>query len=153
MGKSQGQFDMIEVSHWWLCVPKLLTILNPCKTQVLLSRIEKKTFLFEIVVFLTVLLIRILMFLASESASGFVSYKYESGSGSFHHAKLVGKILISTVFWLLFDSLSLKNDVNVPVFWIRMFLSLPDPHPDALVRGTDPHSDPYQNVTDPQHWF
>jgi hypothetical protein len=36
----------------------------------------------------------------------------------------------------------LKNDVNLPVFliriWIRMFLGLPDPHPDPLVRGTDP---------------
>jgi hypothetical protein len=27
------------------------------------------------------------------------------------------------------------------VFRIRMFFDLPDPHPD-----------PYQNVTDPQHW-
>ncbi len=38
---------------------------------------------------------------------------------------------------------SLKNDVNVLVVriqirWIRMFLGLPDPHPDPLVRGTDP---------------
>jgi hypothetical protein len=46
---------------------------------------------------------------------------------------------------LFYDFLSLKNDVNVPVFQIRirrirMFLVLPDPHPD-----------PYQNVTEPQH--
>jgi hypothetical protein len=35
-----------------------------------------------------------------------------------------------------------------------MFLGLPDPHPDhPLVRGSeDPDPDPYQNVTDPQHW-
>jgi hypothetical protein len=35
-------------------------------------------------------------------------------------------------------TLSLKNDVYVPVFRIRMFLGLPDPHPDPLVRDTDP---------------
>ncbi len=34
-----------------------------------------------------------------------------------------------------------------------MFLGLPDQHPDPLVRGTDPRPDPYQNVTDPQHWI
>ncbi len=37
-----------------------------------------------------------------------------------------------------------------------MFSGLPDP--DPLVRGMDPESegtdpDPYQNVTDPQHWL
>ncbi len=36
----------------------------------------------------------------------------------------------------------MKNDVNVPLFRIRirrirMFLCLPDPHPDLLVKGTD----------------
>jgi hypothetical protein len=32
-----------------------------------------------------------------------------------------------------------------------MVLDLPDPHPDPLVRSTDPnpHPDSYQNVTDP----
>jgi hypothetical protein len=75
-----------------------------------------------------------------------VSHKY--GSGSIHQAK----------------RFILKNDVNVPVcrIWLRirrnlMFLGLPDPHLDPLVRGTDPrmdpHPDPYQNVTDPQNWF
>jgi hypothetical protein len=71
------------------------------------------------------------------------SHKY--GSGSFHHqANIVRKTLISTVFLLLlYDFLSLKNDVNVPVFrirMIRMFSGLPYPHPDPLVRdtGTDP---------------
>jgi hypothetical protein len=50
----------------------------------------------------------------------------------------VGKI--STVFLLLYDFLSLKNDVNVPVFQVRMFLGLPDPHPNPLVKRyrTDP---------------
>ncbi len=62
------------------------------------------------------------------------------GSGSFHHkAKIAGKTLISTVLWLLNEFWSLKNDVNVPLFRIRirMFLGLPDPHPDPLVRGMD----------------
>jgi len=37
------------------------------------------------------------------------------GSGSFHHqAKTAKKTFISTVLRLLFDFLSLKNDVNVP---------------------------------------
>jgi hypothetical protein len=25
--------------------------------------------------------------------------------------------------------------------------------PDLLDKGTDPDADPYQNVTDPQHWL
>ncbi len=45
--------------------------------------------------------------------SGSISQRY--GSGSFYHqAKIVRKTLISTVLWLLFDFLSLKNDVKVP---------------------------------------
>jgi hypothetical protein len=60
------------------------------------------------------------------SAFGSVSHKYRAASGSFCHR----------------DFLSLKNDVNVPVFRIRirfrMFLALPDPHLDPLVRGADP---------------
>ena len=81
------------------------------------------------------------------SGSGSMSLKYGSGSGSgsgsFHHqVKIVRKTFISTVLWLLYDFLSLKNDVNVPVFRIRtrrfrMFLGLPDPNPDPLVRGMD----------------
>jgi hypothetical protein len=69
--------------------------------------------------------------------------KYRSGSGSFHHqAKILRKTLISTVFLPLCDFLSLKNDVNVPVFRIRIriFLGLPDPHPDPLevfIRGSE----------------
>jgi hypothetical protein len=43
---------------------------------------------------------------------------------------------------LLYDFLSLKNDVNVPVsrirIRIRMFLRLPDQHPETLVRDMDP---------------
>ncbi len=45
--------------------------------------------------------------------SGSVSQR--SGSRSFYHeAKIVSKTLIPTVLWLIFDFLSLKNDVNVP---------------------------------------
>jgi hypothetical protein len=44
---------------------------------------------------------------------GSVSQRY--GSGSFYHqAKTVRKTLIPNVLELLFDFLSLKNDVNVP---------------------------------------
>ncbi len=47
--------------------------------------------------------------------SGSTSQRYESGSGSFYHkAKILRKTVISTVLWLLFDFLSLKNDVKVP---------------------------------------
>ncbi len=56
-------------------------------------------------------------------------------------AKIVRKTLISIVLWLLYDFyLYRMNDVNLLAFQIqiRMFLGLPDPHPDPLVRGTDP---------------
>jgi hypothetical protein len=47
------------------------------------------------------------------SGAGPSSQRY--GSRSFYHqAKIVRKTLIPTVLWLLFDFLSLKNDVNVP---------------------------------------
>jgi hypothetical protein len=81
------------------------------------------------------------------TASGSVSHKGGSDSGSFHHqAKILRKTLISTVWWL-------------PVFRFRilrsrMFLGLPDPHPDPLdrgigIRGFGPASG---SVSDPQHW-
>ncbi len=61
------------------------------------------------------------------TASGSVSHKYGSSSGSesFHHQAKNGR---KTVLWLLYDFL--------PVFQIRirMFLGLPDP----LDRGRDP---------------
>jgi hypothetical protein len=38
---------------------------------------------------------------------------------------------------------------RIRIHRVHMFLALPSPHPDPLVRGTDPD----QNVTDPQHWF
>ncbi len=57
---------------------------------------------------------------------------------SFHQqAKIVRKTLVPTVLYcgLLYDFLSLKNDINVPAL-----LGLPDQHSDPLVRGTDPRS-------------
>jgi hypothetical protein len=46
--------------------------------------------------------------------------------------------------------LTLKRQDFVQIFfWIRMFLGLLDP--DPLVSCTDPASEPYQNITDPQH--
>jgi hypothetical protein len=43
------------------------------------------------------------------------SFCQRYGSGSFYHqAKTVRKTLIPTFLGLLFDFLSLKNDVNVP---------------------------------------
>ncbi len=53
------------------------------------------------------------VFGAPGSGSGSISQRH--GSGSFYHqAKIVRKILISTVLRLLYDFLSLKNNVNVP---------------------------------------
>jgi hypothetical protein len=51
--------------------------------------------------------------------SGSISQRYGSESGSqsgslYHQAKIVRKALIPTVFWLLLNFISLKNDVNVP---------------------------------------
>jgi hypothetical protein len=49
--------------------------------------------------------------------SRFVGQRYRSGSGSGffqHQAKIVRKAFSSIVFRLIFDFLSLKNDVNVP---------------------------------------
>jgi hypothetical protein len=49
------------------------------------------------------------------SASGSIIYLYGSGSGSLHQqAKTRRKTLISTVLWLLYGFLSLKNDVRAP---------------------------------------
>ncbi len=90
------------------------------------------------------------------------------GSGSFYHqAKIVRKTLIPTVLLLLFDFLSLENDVNVPsksnkqqkLFLTNLFFvgllkvngensripgSISQRHGSA-----DP--DPHKNVMDPQH--
>ncbi len=44
--------------------------------------------------------------------SGSISATYESGS-FYHQAKIARKTLIPIVLWLLYDFLSLENDVNV----------------------------------------
>ncbi len=83
-----------------------------------------------------------------ESAPGSVSHKYGSGQDPALdlQSKLVRKTLDFHCVVQCVTSLRLflKNDVNVPVFQIRirihMFWGLPDPLPD-----------PYQDVTDPQY--
>ncbi len=75
---------------------------------------------------------------------------------------------LPTALWLLYDFLSLKNDVNENVpsksikqkkgQWGKGLEPEPypatdpesEPYPDPLIRGANP--DPYHNVTDPQHW-
>jgi hypothetical protein len=55
------------------------------------------------------------LYVFGPSGSGSGSISQRSGPGSFYHnGKIVRKTLISTVLLLLFDFLSLKNDVNVP---------------------------------------
>jgi hypothetical protein len=87
-------------------------------------------------------------------------YGSGSGSGSFYYnqAKIVRKPLISSVLWLLHDFVSLKSNQQKNLeheiifschHW-RKYQDLDSyPDPNRLVRGTDP----YQNVTDPQHWL
>ncbi len=85
---------------------------------------------------------------------------FASGSGFFDQQAKKRKTLISTILWLLYVFLSLKNYVNVPskrnkhkhlektnYILLTSWRSLtkragsgaePDPHPDPLVKGTDP---------------
>ncbi len=103
--------------------------------------------------------------------SGSVSTRYgsESGSGSFYHQpKVVSKILIPTVLWLLYDFLFSKNDVNVAskskkqknienFFWLPSWRSLMKIAGSGVgsvcQRYGSEDPDPNQNVTDPQHWL
>jgi hypothetical protein len=63
------------------------------------------------VVWKAVLRIRIRMFLGLTDPDPLIKR-----SGSFYHqAKIVRKTLISTVLWTLYNFLSLKNNVNVPL--------------------------------------
>jgi hypothetical protein len=89
-----------------------------------------------------------------------------SGSGYFYHQAIVRKTLIPTVL-TIFDFVSLKNGVNVPLksnkhknfFWISFLLASWRSMTKIAGSGTisqrygsaDP--DPYKNVTDPQHWL
>jgi hypothetical protein len=81
----------------------------------------------------------------------------------FHQAKIVRKTLISTVLWLLYDFLSLKNSVNTSLksnryqqnlfLFMASWMSLTKSagSGSSYVIGMDP--DPYQNITDPQHFI
>ncbi len=80
---------------------------------------------------------------------------------------MVGKTLNPIVLWLLYDFLSLKNDVNVPsksnkqknIFLLTSWRSLTKIAGSGSASGSisqgygsaDP--DPYQNFLDPQHWL
>jgi hypothetical protein len=82
-----------------------------------------------------------------------------SWSRSFHHqAKIV-----STVLWLLYDFLSLKNDVNVSLksnkqknfqnnYFLMAFM-VTDEKSRIRIRIRSADLDPYNNVTDPQQWL
>jgi hypothetical protein len=52
-----------------------------------------------------------------------------SGSGSFDHQAKIAKNL---------DFFCFSTSYFLAVIRIRMFLGIPDPHPDPLVRSTDP---------------
>ncbi len=82
------------------------------------------------------------------------SYKQSCGSGSFYRqAKILRKTLILTVLWLLYDFLSLKNDVNVASKSKKQKTYSFSCRPWSVSQrygSVDP--DPYQNVTDLQNW-
>jgi hypothetical protein len=63
----------------------------------------------------TVLRIRLRTYVFLHPESRSVGHRYGSGFRSFYHqAKIVKKTLIPTVLRLLYDFLSMKNDINVP---------------------------------------
>ncbi len=87
---------------------------------------------------------------------------------SYHQAKIVRKTLIPTVLWLLYDFLSLGNDVNVASkvtrrktlnFFLSSWRSLTKIAGSGAGSEFDSQSygsavpDPYHNVTDPQNWW
>ncbi len=100
--------------------------------------------------------------------SGSTSQRYGSRSGSFNHqAKIVRKTLISSVLCLHLDSLSLKNDVNVPSksneqksFFVcyllaswRSMTKIAGSGSGSISQmhgSSDP--DPHQIVMDSEHW-
>ncbi len=115
---------------------------------------------------------RIHMFLGPMDPDPLVT-RCGSGSGSFcHKAKIVRETLISTILWLLFDFLSLKNYVKVPskstynaenFFFNSFFVGILKVDDEIEGSGSisqrhgstdvDPDPDPHQNVMDPEHWF
>ncbi len=96
--------------------------------------------------------------------SGSVSQRYESGSFD-HQTKIVRKTFICTVLRLLYDFLSLKNDVNVPskrkrqkkletkiislASWRSLTKRAESEAGSVRQKYGSADPDPYQNVTDP----
>ncbi len=107
--------------------------------------------------------------------SGSISQRFGSGFGSgsksfYHLAKIVRKTLISTVLWLRFDFLSLKNDVKVPTkstmqknvhkkirfllaSWRSMMKIEGSGSISQRLGSADPDPEPHQNVMDQEHCF
>ncbi len=103
--------------------------------------------------------------------------RYGSRSGSFYHqAKIERKTLIPAALGLLFDFLSLKNDVNVlqkvgnvqkNILKKKFFVNILKANDEIAGSGSasgsicqrhgsanpDPDPDPHQNVMDPQHCY
>jgi hypothetical protein len=84
------------------------------------------------------------MFLGLQG-SGSISQRHGSGSGSFYQQ---AKTLISIILWLLYDFLSL--------IWLSLQKLIRKTTLNTKIAGSDSQrngsADPYQNVTDPQHW-
>ncbi len=98
------------------------------------------------------------------SASGSISERYGSGSGSvYQQAKILRITSIPTVLWLLLDYLSLKTDVNVPSksnkqnnflknsFLFASWRSMPKIAGSISQRHGSADPDPQQNIMDPEH--
>ncbi len=98
-----------------------------------------------------------------------LSSRSGSGSGSFPLlSKNCRKSLISAVYWLLYNFLSLKTDVNVPsqrnkqknlektyflfASWKPMTKRAGSRSGSHWYGSGDPDADPHQNVADPNHW-
>ncbi len=97
--------------------------------------------------------------------SGSISQRYGSGS-LYQQAKIVRKILIPTVLWLLLDFLSFKKDVNIPsksnkkknlllASW-RSMTKIAGSRSGSICQrhgSADPDPDTHENVMDPEHYW
>jgi hypothetical protein len=75
---------------------------------------------------------------------------------------VVSKTLIPTILGLLYDFLSLKNNVHVRylkknlkkiVCWLTPWRSMTKTAGSGSIREWQGSADPYKKVTDPQHWL